>query len=163
MEGRLKEDTEIAYQVIDYSPTSWLIVSGNSIEEVLQKEESIVKRISDPLICTSKFIPSIKTQKESKAAVELLLPSAQELYDYYGFDKNSFDKRYHEDILTFKDFISMESSNVKLISNVCEVALGNMTLSKDMRHVILKEGTDTFVVPLEEKIKYDINKYLKKL
>lgn len=62
-----------------------------------------------------------------------------------------------------KDFISMESSNVKLISNVCEVALGNMTLSKDMRHVILKEGTDTFVVPLEEKIKYDINKYLKKL
>ena len=76
MEGRLKEDTEIAYQVIDYSPTSWLIVSGNSIEEVLQKEESIVKRISDPLICTSKFIPSIKTQKQSKAAVELLLPSA---------------------------------------------------------------------------------------
>lgn len=99
MEGRLKEDTEIAYQVIDYSPTSWLIVSGNSIEEVLQKEESIVKRISDPLICTSKFIPSIKTQKESKAAVELLLPSAQELYDYYGFDKNSFDilKSHFED------------------------------------------------------------------
>jgi len=62
-----------------------------------------------------------------------------------------------------KDFISMESSNVKLISNLCEVALGDMTLSKDMRHVIIKEGTDTFVVPLEEKIKHDINNYFKNI
>lgn len=62
-----------------------------------------------------------------------------------------------------KDFISMESTNVKLVSNVCEVALGNMTLSNDMRHVILKEGTDTFVVNLEDKIKHDINEYMRKL
>jgi len=62
-----------------------------------------------------------------------------------------------------KDFISMESSNVKLISNLCEVALGDMKLSKDMRHVIIKEGTDTFVVPLEEKIKHDINTYMRGL
>lgn len=67
----------------------------------------------------------------------------------------------HENAI--KDFISMESANVKLISNVCEVALGNMTLSKDMRHVILKEGTDTFVVSLEDKIKNDINHYMRNL
>jgi len=62
-----------------------------------------------------------------------------------------------------KDFISMESQNVKLVSNLCEVALGDMTLSKDMRHVILKEGNDSFVVKLEDKIKYDINNYMRQL
>lgn len=67
----------------------------------------------------------------------------------------------HENAI--KDFIAMESSNVKLISNVCEVALGNMTLSNDMRHVILKEGTDTYVVSLEEKIKHDISNYMRNL
>lgn len=62
-----------------------------------------------------------------------------------------------------KDFISMESTNVKLVSNLCEVALGDMRLSSDMRHVILKEGTDTFVVRLEDKIKHDINAYMRGL
>lgn len=67
----------------------------------------------------------------------------------------------HENAI--KDFISMESANVKLISNVCEVALGNMTLSPDMRNVIIREGSDTFVVKLEDKIKYDINQYMRNL
>lgn len=62
-----------------------------------------------------------------------------------------------------KDFISLESSNVKLVSNLCEVALGSMQLSSDMKHVILKEGTNTFLVPLEEKIKHDINNYMRNL
>jgi hypothetical protein len=69
----------------------------------------------------------------------------------------------HENAI--KDFISMESSNVNLISNVCEVALGNMRLSKDMKHVILKEENTerSYVVKLEDKIKYDINNYMKNI
>ena len=59
-----------------------------------------------------------------------------------------------------KDFISMESVNVKLISNVCEVALSSMDLSSDMKHVILKENGNTYIIPLEEKIKYDVNQYM---
>lgn len=62
-----------------------------------------------------------------------------------------------------KDFISMESSNVKLISNICEVALGNMTLSKDMRNVIVRENNNTYFIKLEDKIKHDINHYMKNL
>ena len=57
----------------------------------------------------------------------------------------------------------MESANVNLISNVCEVALGSMTLSSDLKHVILKEDSNTFIVPLEDKIKNDINHYMRNL
>ena len=62
-----------------------------------------------------------------------------------------------------KDFIKLESTNVKLISNVCEVALGSMTLSEDFRNVVLREGSNTYFVPLEEKIKYDINRFMTNL
>lgn len=62
-----------------------------------------------------------------------------------------------------KDFISMESANVKLISNVCEVALGSMTLSEDMKSVILKESGLTYVIPIEDKISHDINTYMRNL
>ena len=64
----------------------------------------------------------------------------------------------HESML--KSFISEESVNVKLISNVCEVALSSMEISSDLRSVILRENGATYVVPLEDKIKYDINKYM---
>lgn len=62
-----------------------------------------------------------------------------------------------------KDFIAMESVNVNLISSVCEVALESMTLSNDLKHVILKENGSTFIVPLEDKIKLDINHYMRNL
>lgn len=62
-----------------------------------------------------------------------------------------------------KDFIAMESTNVKLISNVCEIALESMELSEDLKHVILRESGRTFIVPIEEKIKKDINNYMRKL
>lgn len=58
------------------------------------------------------------------------------------------------------DYITQESAQVKLISNVCEVALTGMKLSDDLRHVILKESGRTFIIPLEERIKSDVSKYL---
>lgn len=62
-----------------------------------------------------------------------------------------------------KDFIAMESANVKMISNVCEVAMNNMTLSENFKHVVLRESGRTYVIPLEEKIKMDINHYMRNL
>lgn len=66
----------------------------------------------------------------------------------------------HESML--KDFISMESTNVKLISDVCEIALESMELSDDMKNVILRESGRTYIIPIEEKIKKDINNYLRR-
>ncbi|WP_191014441.1 MMPL family transporter [Treponema zioleckii] len=74
--GRLKEDSLTAFEVIKYNPRSWLIVSGDSAEEVLQKEEKIIPRMPDPFISTARFIPSIKSQKESYAAAKELIPLA---------------------------------------------------------------------------------------
>ena len=62
-----------------------------------------------------------------------------------------------------KDFIAMESTNVHLISNVCEVALESMQLTEDLKNVILKENNLTYVVSLEDKISHDINMYMRNL
>lgn len=61
------------------------------------------------------------------------------------------------------NYVSSESTQVKLISNVCEVALDGLKLSDDMRHAILKESGRTYIIPLEERIKSDISKYIRSL
>lgn len=58
------------------------------------------------------------------------------------------------------DYIKMESTNVKLISNVCEVAMGSMNISKDFKHVILKENGNTYFINIEDKIKRDIGSFM---
>lgn len=59
-------------------------------------------------------------------------------------------------------FLKEESKNIKLVSNICEVATENMVLSEDMKYVILKEGSDTYHVKIEDKIKHDIRNYMSK-
>lgn len=61
------------------------------------------------------------------------------------------------------DFIKLESKNVKLISNVCEVAMESMQLSKDLKHAILREGSETYIVKVEDKIKRDVTKFMANL
>lgn len=111
MEGRLKDDTVLAYQVLNYNPTSWLIICGNSAEEVLQKEEQIAPEIPDPFVCVSRFIPSEKSQDESLAAAENLVPLAKEQLEFLGFDESSIAK-FSDDFkrqLEQKNYLSPES------------------------------------------------------
>lgn len=61
-----------------------------------------------------------------------------------------------------RDFIAMESVNVNLISNVYEVAKESMELTEDMSKVILREGNQTFLVKLEDKIQHDVMSYMNK-
>ena len=61
------------------------------------------------------------------------------------------------------DFIAMESGNVKFISSVCDVAMEGMTLSQDMKNVILKESGAIYIVPLEQRIKHEVNNFMLKL
>lgn len=58
------------------------------------------------------------------------------------------------------DFIALESMNVRLISDIYEVATENMELTKDMRNVILREGNQTFYVKVEDKIQHDIRNFM---
>ncbi|MBP5283999.1 MAG: hypothetical protein J6Y93_04985 [Treponema sp.] len=84
LEGRLKDDTFLAYRVINYQPSNWLVVSGETAEEVLQKEEALMPYLpkEDKYICTARFIPSMKKQKESAEACANLIPFAKEQYEY---------------------------------------------------------------------------------
>ena len=60
------------------------------------------------------------------------------------------------------DYIKEESKNIKLISNVCEVSLGTLVLSKDGKYAILKEDGSTYYVKIEDKIKADIRDFMSK-
>lgn len=52
-----------------------------------------------------------------------------------------------------RDLILTESLNVNVISDVCEVALGDARISKDLRNVVLREGANTYIVPIEDAVK----------
>ncbi len=98
MKGCLAQDTVLSNQVIRYSPSSWFVVSGNSEQEVLEKEEEVCagllklkeENAVGGFAASSLFIPSIKTQKKSYDAVSLLLPLAQVQYEMLGYDEKSF-------------------------------------------------------------------------
>lgn len=62
-----------------------------------------------------------------------------------------------------KDFIMTESTNVKLVSNLSDVALESLCVTPDLKTCILKEGNQTFHVALEDRIKDDISKYMRSL
>lgn len=61
------------------------------------------------------------------------------------------------------DLIKEESINAKLISNVCEVAMESMSLTSDLNYVILKEGSKTYHVKVEEKIKHDVRSFMARM
>lgn len=61
---------------------------------------------------------------------------------------------------SIKNFISLESKNVKLVSNVCEVAMESLSITPDMKYAILKEGSETYMVKVEDRIKREINRYM---
>jgi len=60
------------------------------------------------------------------------------------------------------DYIKEESKNVKLVSNVCEVSLGTLVLSKDGKYAVLKEDGSTYYISIEDRIKSDIRNFLSK-
>lgn len=64
----------------------------------------------------------------------------------------------NESMLT--DFVMEESKNVKLIKNICEVIPETIKLTPDLKHIIIKEGTETYYVDTEDKIKHDIRNFL---
>ena len=62
----------------------------------------------------------------------------------------------------FTDFIKEESKNFKLIKSVEEVIGDSLQLTKDLNNIILKEGSDTYYIKVEDKIKHDIRNFMSK-
>lgn len=61
-----------------------------------------------------------------------------------------------------KDYISMDSVNLNLVSDIYEVTKESMELTPDFKNVILREDGRTFHISVEDKIQNDITSYLSK-
>jgi len=94
MSADLLESEKRAAQVLDHGSSFWyFIVSGSSVEETLQHEESLVLRLEEEaargslgsFLGTSLFVPSIKTQQKTRNAMKALLPLAPSQFEYLGF------------------------------------------------------------------------------
>lgn len=98
MKGKLLQDEIISSKIIQYNPTGWYIVRGNSPEEALENEEELRIKFSEltggktGYISTSLFVPSKKKQLESKNACSILLKNVTEQMEYLGFDESSVEK-----------------------------------------------------------------------
>ena len=93
-EGREMSDEIEAAKVLQYSPSGWFIVSGDTPEKTLQNEEKIAAELSKMnagkekggFVCTSAYIPSIAAQKKSREAAEKLMHLAAEQLEYLGYE-----------------------------------------------------------------------------
>lgn len=101
-----------ASKVLQYNPSGWFIISGNSPEQVLQREEVVSKMLKEfnegkekgGFMCTSNFVPSKKTQATSYDAVGKLLDYADVQAEYLGFDSaDLFRKAYNSEKNKFFD------------------------------------------------------------
>lgn len=92
--GRVREDAIVSYKVLNYNPTGWFIIAGDTVEKTLEEEEALCKRLSEVnegkalggFIATSQYIPSRAKQKKSYEAARNLLPLAPMQYEMLGYD-----------------------------------------------------------------------------
>lgn len=105
----------------------------------------------------------------------VILPSHKEAYRDTSKPINKIVKSINNDGNTIKesctsilessliDYITEESTNVKTVSNICEIALENMSLSTNGQYLILRENGRAYHVKIEDKIKHDVSKYMSML
>lgn len=77
-----------------------------------------------------------------------------------GFGNTMDDDLVPVNESTLVDFLKEESKNIKLVSNIVEIATENMILTEDMKYAILSDGGNTVYVKIEDKIKYDVRRYM---
>ena len=131
MKGRLLSDEILAAKIIQYSPTGWFILRANSEEELLQKEEQLSKQyeaLNTPAgyICTSLFVPSKKTQQESRAAVKILLDNVEDHFAVLGFEEDSAEITRQSFIQSENDFITPYNCPEIISSAIQNCWLGNI-------------------------------------
>ena len=134
MEGKLLSDEIEAAKIIQYSPSGWYLISGDSEEECLENEEAFRRRFEDftggqlGYISTSLFVPSKKTQADSRAASEKLLDLAEEQFEALGFDQSLTARLLAAFEASSSDFISFEAGNIPdfLASSISTAWLGEV-------------------------------------
>jgi predicted exporter len=98
MPEKLAESERISAQALNYGVSGWyFIVSGSDPEALLQNEETLRAALDREIsrgnlgscMAASVFIPSQKTQRQSYAAAEKLLPLAAAQFENLGFSPDA--------------------------------------------------------------------------
>lgn len=160
-------NAEKLYQTVTNknSNTSFIIVEGESLEKILQKEEQIGQKLSNNNVnyySLSRFVPSIKRQKESQDLVKLLYN--KKLSDFGDFlTKNDIEKlkeippavigeNSFQNLPQLKEFVVdknhslmvvYDMQNPEIISDIRDVRYINLPLEisngiKNVRIAVLK-------------------------
>ena len=67
----------------------------------------------------------------------------------------------HESSLV--DYIMEESKNIDIVSSMVDVCKESCTFTADLKNLVVKEGSQTYLVNVEDKIRDDVMNYLSKL
>jgi len=133
MKGTLLDMETEARAITKYFPTGWFIISGDTEEEAILREEAVCAKLNEitegktGYISTSLFVPSIERQKKSREACAKLLEYTEYQLDALGFDPSYADTIRAEFEASEGDYISMERGNVpEYIAN----SLGTAWLGK---------------------------------
>lgn len=100
--GRVSEDSVLCYKVTQYDPRGWFIITGESVEDTLEREERLTARLAKAnegkekggYIATTQYIPSIAKQRRSYEAAANLLPLTAEQAAALGLDEGAADEVY---------------------------------------------------------------------
>lgn len=103
----------------------------------------------------------------------VILPSHKEAYrdkskpiEKMCVSLEQFGNKIEDDLIpvtessSLVNFLKEESKNIKLVSNLAEIACENMVITEDMKYAILNNGQDTVYVKIEDKIKHDVRNYM---
>jgi len=134
MEGKLLADEIEASQIIQYSPSGWYLISGQTEEECLKNEETFRKSFEKATdgklgyISTSLFVPSIESQKKSRQACKRLMDLADYQLEALGYGPEDLEVLKAEFEASKDDFISLEAGNVPefLSSSISSAWLGQV-------------------------------------
>lgn len=180
MEGRELDDEIESGTVLQYSPTGWFIIKGDSEESTLQKEERLTKTIdamnaengsTAGYLGTSLFIPSIEHQKKSREAAKKLLAIAPEQYYYLGYEENLTDDLIRDFESTENDFVSFSAGNIpefitssissawigELDGSYFSVVVPSLVLDTESFRGLANENDDIYFISKMEDISRDLD------
>ena len=112
MEGRVKEDTALAAKITGYAPMGWFIIHGDTEEELLEHEEALCAQLKSlqgrGYLASSRFVPSLASQKKSVQASEKLLSLSDGQFELLGYDQSDSEN--------YKNLFESEKNNTLLPS-----------------------------------------------
>lgn len=134
--GRVSDDSVLCYKVTQYDPRGWFIVTGESVEETLQREEHLTRLLQEVnvgkekggYLATTQYIPSVLSQRRSYEAAGALLPLLESQAEALGLESTVSENVLADYKNRAARYITPESPNIPsaLLSAVGTTWLGQI-------------------------------------